>query len=118
MQYEEKFTDAQLSHIIEQGMVYMCACPAQVAEAIRKLRELRSYQIRCLSDSSNDGRVHQAIADKVSTAHNTMQECLEDIIRMEGWDRETLEMPANLRKRLMQEMLSDEQVAIENPNEF
>jgi hypothetical protein len=108
MQYEERFTDAQLSNIVEQGMVYMCACPAQVAEAIRKLRELRRYQIRCLSNSNNDGQVHQAIADRVSAAHHTMQECLEDIIRMEGWNRETLEMPANLRKRLMQEMLSDD----------
>lgn len=106
MHYEERFTDAQLSNIVEQGMVYMCACPAQVAEAIRKMRELRRYQMRCLLNPSNDSQVHQAISDKVSIAHGTMQDCLEDIIRLEGWDRETLEMPAHLRTRLMQEVLS------------
>jgi len=108
MHYEERFSDAQLSNIVEQGMVYMCACPAQVAEAIRKLRELREYQIRCLLNSSNDSQVHQTNADKVSLAHSTMQDCLEDIIRIEGWDRDTLEMPSHLRKRLIQEMLSED----------
>jgi hypothetical protein len=118
MHYEERFTDEQLSSIVEQGMVYMCACPAQVAEAVRKLRELRRYQMRCISNSSNDSTVHQTIADncrqlqtiadKVSLAHGTMQDCLEDIIQLEGWDRTTLEMPAHLRKRLMQEMLSED----------
>jgi hypothetical protein len=108
MHYEERFTDEQLSSIVEQGMVYMCACPAQVAEAVRKLRELRRYQMRCISNSSNDSTFHQTIADKVSLAHGTMQDCLEDIIQLEGWDRTTLEMPAHLRKRLMQEMLSED----------
>ncbi|MDT7517061.1 hypothetical protein [Rhodoferax mekongensis] len=44
MHYEERFTDKQLSNIVEPSMVYMCACPAQVAETIRKLRDLRQYQ--------------------------------------------------------------------------
>ena len=37
-----------------------------------------------------------------------MQECLDDVIRQEKWDRATLQMPPHLRQRLMQEMLADE----------
>jgi glutamyl/glutaminyl-tRNA synthetase len=42
MPYEERFTDAEFVRIVEEGLIYMCACPAQVAEAMRKLRELES----------------------------------------------------------------------------
>ena len=35
MLYEERFTDAELAKVIEEGMIYMCACPAQMAETIR-----------------------------------------------------------------------------------
>jgi len=31
MTYVERFTDAELEKIIESGLIYMCACPAQVA---------------------------------------------------------------------------------------
>ena len=32
--YEERYSDAELVSIVEQGLIYMCACPAQVAEAL------------------------------------------------------------------------------------
>ena len=34
------FESSQLAHIIEQAMICMCACPAQVAQEILSLREL------------------------------------------------------------------------------
>ena len=37
-----------------------------------------------------------------------MQECLEKVIELEEWDRSTLEMPAGLRKRQLQEILADQ----------
>ena len=108
MEYEELFSDAELGKVIEQSMIYMCACPAQVADSVRKLRELYRYQIRCISNPENDKAVHTEISKSTIAAHSTMQDCLVQIIALEGWDRQRLEMPEGLRKRQMQEMLSDE----------
>ena len=108
MNYEERFTDAELDTVVEQGMIYMCACPAQVADGLRKLRELLRYQNRCLENPNNDSRVHTTIARSVIEAHETLQRCLDEVIVLEKWDRATLEMPADLRKRQMQEILSDD----------
>lgn len=108
MAYEERFTDAELSSIVEQGMFYMCACPAQVADGVRKLRELFKYQMTCLENPQNDSLVHQTIAKSVVLAHTTLQDCLEEVVRLENWDRTTLLMPENLRQRQMKEMLSGE----------
>jgi hypothetical protein len=105
--YEERYTDADLISIIEQGMIYMCACPAQVADALRKLRSLRQYQLECLADPVNDTAVHAAIAKSTVQSHHIMQDCLDRVIALENWDRATLQMPEGLRQRQMQELLSD-----------
>jgi hypothetical protein len=108
MQYEERFTDAELGKIIEAGMVYMCACPAQVAEAMRRLRELHRYQQQCLTQPANDATVHQAIAASTVQAHALLQDCLDQVLDLEKWDRATLDMPAQLRTRQMSEMMGDD----------
>jgi hypothetical protein len=115
MHNQERFTDAELDHIVEQGMIYMCACPAQVADALRKLRELLRYQSACLAKPENDRRVHEAIAGYSIAAHAALENCLEEVIQLENWDRETLEMPSNLRQRLMQEMLKDDDIPTQEP---
>lgn len=107
MEYEERFTDAELGKVIEQAMIYMCACPAQVADNVRKLRELYRYQLRCIASPQNDNAVHAQIAQSTIQSHSIMQDCLDKIIELEAWDRSTLEMPAGLRVRQLQEMLSD-----------
>ncbi len=108
MIYEERFTDAELDSVIEQGMIYMCACPAQVADGLRKLRELLRYQNRCLENPNNDHRVHKAITRSVIEAHEIMQRCLDEVVVLEKWDRATMQMPEDLRKRQMREILSDD----------
>ena len=108
MEYEERFTDAELGKVIEQAMIYMCACPAQVADILRKLRELYRYQLRCLETPQNDPAVHALIAQSMIQSHSIMQDCLDKVIALEGWDRSTLEMPAGLRKRQLQEIISDD----------
>jgi len=105
--YEERYTDADLVSIIEQGLIYMCACPAQLAEALLKLRSLLQYQMRCLTDPVNDAAVHAAIAKSTVQSHHIMQDCLDTVIALEKWDRATLQMPEGLRKRQMQELLAD-----------
>ena len=108
MNYEERFTDAELDSVTAQGLIFMCACPAQVADGIRKLRDMLRYQMRCLENSDNDSEVHANIARHVTEAHETMQRCLDEVIVLEKWDRATLEMPAELRARQMREILSED----------
>ena len=108
MEYEETYTDAELARVIEQGLIYMCACPAQVAEGLQKLRNLYHYQMDCLASSDNDPRVHQMIADSAIQAHAILQDCLDRVVEMEQWDRQTLTMPANLRERQMRDILSEQ----------
>jgi len=108
MQYEERFSDAELGTIIEEGMIYMCACPAQLAEALRKLRELHRYQMRCINQTANDAVVHGAIADSTTQAHALLQDCLDRVLDLEQWDRSTLQMPPHLRQRQLREMLAED----------
>jgi len=104
MNYEERFSDAELVQIIEEGLIYMCACPAQVADALRKLRELYRYQVNCLEDAANAALVHQTIAHGVIASHAQLQDCLDRVLELEQWDRATLRMPDGLRRRQMQEL--------------
>lgn len=107
MNYVEKFSDAELVQIIEEGLIYMCACPAQVADAIRKLRELYRYQMACLEDSANASIVHQTICNSVIISHAELQDCMARVLELEQWDRTTLRMPEGLRRRQLQEMQGD-----------
>ncbi len=107
LDYVERFTDAELEKIIEEGLIYMCACPAQVADAIRKVRELHRYQSSCLINPQNDARVHEAIARTSVLAHAQLQDCLDEVLDLEQWDRKTLNMPAGLRDRQARELSAD-----------
>ena len=107
MDYVERFTDAELELIVETGLIYMCACPGQVADAVRKLRELYRYQLNCLTNPENVGIVHQTIATSTVLAHAQMQDCLDEVLKLEGWDRTTLQMPEGLRCRQRKAMLGD-----------
>jgi hypothetical protein len=97
-----QFTNTQIEKIREQGFIYMCACPSQVSEQIANLRKLFKYQRNCITNSEAllDLKTHEMIADATSRAHDIMQQCLYDVLVHEGWDLETLEMPANLRQLL------------------
>lgn len=96
---KEQFSSLQVSKVIDQALFYQCACPAQVCKAIFELRELHDYQMNCASDSSNDERVHQAIARSTEAAHQMMEACLQEILEIEGWDQATFEMPQALKKK-------------------
>ena len=75
MTYSERFTAAELEKIINAGIIYMCACPAMVADSVRKLREMYRYQLNCLEDPENCSAVHQSIARNTAIAHAQMQDC-------------------------------------------
>jgi hypothetical protein len=94
-----KYDAAQISRIIEQALIYQCACPAQVATTLLELRDLHDYQERCSEASETDARTHAAIAAATEEVHARMEACLDEVLAIEGWDRATLSMPATLRKR-------------------
>jgi len=107
MNYDEQFTDAELEKIVEEGLVYMCACPAQVAGSIRNLRALYRYQQQCLQNPCNDPEVHSAIAQSCVLAHTELQRCMARVLALEKWDRATLTMPANLRIKQAHSIAND-----------
>lgn len=92
-----RYGDAQLERIAEQGMIYMCACPAQVAHQILALRRLYAYQQDCLGGETLDRRVHIRIAEATRLAHAELERCLDDVLELESWNKATLTMPEGLR---------------------
>ena len=96
---KEQFDPSQISKVIDQSLVYQCACPAQVCRAIFELRELHRYQMECINDSDNDVLVHRAIADVAERSHALMEECLTRVLEIEGWDLATLAMPEALKAK-------------------
>ena len=96
---QETFDSAQISKVIDQALLYQCACPAQVCRAIFELRELHAFQMNCADDTANDRLVHETIAAATEQSHQLMERCLEKILEIEGWDRATLTMPSSLRKK-------------------
>jgi len=104
MDYVERFSDRDLERIIDEATIYMCACPAQAAVAVRQLRGLYRYQLKCLQETpekttDTEVVVHRAIADSAIAAHAELESCLDRVLDLEGWDRTTLRMPEGLRQR-------------------
>lgn len=96
---QETYSAAQLSKVIDQSLVYQCACPAQVCRALFELRELYDYQMNCANDTANDRLVHEAIAAAAAQSHELMEQCLTRVLEIEGWDPATLSLPESLRKK-------------------
>jgi hypothetical protein len=91
------FDDHLLTKIIDASLIYMCACPAQVAKGILDMRQLYFYQQNCLSSGPLNAEVHELIAQTVKQNHLSMEQTLNRILTIENWDRKTLEMPDGLR---------------------
>ena len=95
---KERYNAEQISKVIDQALIYQCACPAQVCKAIFELRELYDYQINCVSDSKNNALVHKTIAAAAEASHEIMEECLKQILDMEGWNQANFVMPESLKQ--------------------
>ena len=44
--------------------------------------------------------VNERIAEVSKQAHQLMEQCLDEILDLEGWDKNKLEMPAGIRMRI------------------
>lgn len=105
MKLDNKFSAYQLAIINEQAALYTCACPIHVSLQIANLRKLFDYQLACMAnenatDSDIQAQVHRRIAEVTKQAHQLMEQCLDDILDLEGWDRTKMAMPVGLRKRV------------------
>ncbi len=100
---KNRFSSLQLAKILEQALLYQCACPAQVSKLLTELQQLYDYQHQCLDNTDVDVAVHRRIADTVQAITPQVEACLADILKAEGWDMDTLEMPPDLQKRLIDE---------------
>ncbi len=103
MNLDNKFTALQLAVINDQAALYSCACPLHVSMQITNLRKLFDYQNQCmamdeLAENNVLTQVHRRIAEATKQAHAIMEQCLDEILDLEGWDRTKMEMPAGLRK--------------------
>ncbi len=94
----DRYSNEQLTSILEQACIYMCACPAQLAKELMGLRELHAYQINCMSTMPTLAATHRCIADAVQRAHVLLEDALDEVLRLEGWDMNSLTMPEGLRK--------------------
>lgn len=99
MELPRRFNDLQLEQIIEEATIYMCACPGQVAVQLRSLRELFRYQGNCEVEPGNDVAVHQTIAAATVAAYALMEDCLDQVLTLEAWDKNLLQMPEGLRRK-------------------
>jgi hypothetical protein len=106
-QLSSHFSNQQLEQIIEEALIYMCACPAQVAEELLHLRKVFTYQKNCISEGSLLDDVHHRISDATQEAHAVMEKCLDDVLALEGWDLQTLRMPEGLRKLREEKVIRD-----------
>ena len=104
------YSNLQLQKITNEAMIYMCACPAQVARQLLALRGVFNYQRACISKGSLMEKVHIRIAESTIRAHAELEQCLDEVLDLEGWDKTTLTMPDGLRE------LRDQ--AIENDYDF
>jgi hypothetical protein len=105
MNLDNKFSALQLAIINDQAALYNCACPVHISLQIANLRKLFDYQKECIaSETSSDNNVqiqiHHRIAEVTKQAHHLMEQCLDEILDLEGWDRTKMEMPAGIRKRI------------------
>jgi hypothetical protein len=107
MDLQQRFSDEQLHQIVEEASIYMCACPGQVANELRQLRHLIRYQRDCITEGKTPSLVHQTIEAASQEAHAVMENCLDRVLEIEGWDRATLKMPAGLRQLRDEFLASD-----------
>lgn len=94
-----RYSSTQLQLILDEAGIYMCACPAQLAAQMMELRTLHQYQMNCMSEMPDMADSHRTIADAVFRAHALLEEALDRVLDIEGWDKTALKMPDGLRKK-------------------
>lgn len=99
----QRFSEAQLKHILEQSMMYSCGCPEELSEILLQLRNVRAQMDDCLADATTDAAAHQRVLDMLSVVTPHVEACLADILESEDWDMDTFSLPASRQERFLDE---------------
>jgi hypothetical protein len=100
---EMLFSPAIIASILEQSLIYQCACPAQICKNINEQRALYEYQQSCINTTDTDCAVHKCIAEAAIKSHAIMEACLDSVLHLEGWNTTTYEMPEILKRKILQQ---------------
>ncbi|MGD9786620.1 MAG: hypothetical protein AB7U30_01565 [Sulfuricellaceae bacterium] len=68
-----------------------------MAEQVLRLRRLHAYQSECIDSQPGNDTIHRLIADTARDTHQRMEQCLDTLLDIEGWNRQNWKMPAGLR---------------------
>ncbi len=109
---EIRFSDEILTRILEQSMIYACACPAQICRILTEQRILYRYQLRCINNNETEQTIHQRINSTLTTTHALLEQCLADILELEEWDMQTYQMP----EALVQKHLAEFELSMQAQN--
>jgi hypothetical protein len=95
---DQIYTEAQLVKIIDEALIHMCTCPAQVANQIHQLGKLHRYQPDCEQDGMGQTEVHQTISLSATMSHAELERCMGRVLEVVGPDLDMPAMPESLQK--------------------
>lgn len=99
-----RYSSDQIFKIREQSAIYQCACPAQICVAIAAIRRLYEFQTTCIISDESDTVVHRKIAAAAESGHKLLEDCLTEVLELEGWDMEALKMPVGTTKKILSDL--------------
>ena len=100
MDLQVRFPEESLTAIVQETGEGTCACPAEVCSLILAARRLFEMQLECVLNSE-DGPLrdsHGAIAYYARLVHQQLEERLDQVMSIEGWNPLTLEIPPGIRR--------------------
>ena len=95
-----RFASDALEDIVKRLADGSCACPADVCAAILAVRKLFGSQFECLLNA-HEGLLkdsHGVMAYYAGRVHRELEECLDQVMKIEGWNPQTPEMPPEIRR--------------------
>ncbi len=104
---QKKFSNQEIQRVLEQSSAYNCTCPAQVVKSINQQRSLFQYQMDCIDTTETDHIVHQTIATTAQLTHQLLEDCLHEVLTLEGWDLDTMSMPPALIEKYTQTFMDE-----------
>jgi len=92
-----KYSDKVLRRMADISTNVLCECPHHVADLISMLNSFETYSQDCLSNSSEDARLHSYLTAVSGTARAMFEQALERIALQEKIDLSENMAGANLR---------------------
>jgi len=89
-----KYSALQINAYMTVTSSTQCACPVRVCGSIIDLRELHDHQLSCMTDAMGDQKTHGVIARATQEAHAILEDCLTEILKIEGIDPCMLPIPS------------------------